>query len=114
MKNSILSNLFFLVTIFYISGCVFKTQGIEDKNLRDRVIACGAGLSDEALLSLQAAHDSLLNSQGLLDFKIVAREVIFSEVLESDRLKAYEYYIQCIESPVFSNYPFINRKKSED
>lgn len=89
-----------ILTCSLVSGCFFTSQGIDDEKLRDRVVACGAGLSDETLLSLQASYNAKqLNAQGNADFKTVAQEIIFSQLPEKDRLRAYEDYIKCIESP---------------
>ncbi len=37
-----------------------------------------------------------MSAQGALDFKSVEKEIIFSEIPEADRLKAYEDYIQVL------------------
>ena len=100
--KAIMQKLFFFISICYVSGCAFETQCIEDKHLRDRVAACGAGLSDEAVGSLQASYDKhLMSTEGAAGFKMTTKEIIFSEIPERDRLRAYEDYIKCIEAPTF-------------
>ncbi len=53
-------------------------------------------------MSLQASYDKhLANPQGAAAFKTMTKEVIFSEIPEKDRLKAYEEYVKCLEAPTF-------------
>ena len=59
-------------------------------------------MSDEAILSLQSSYTHL-HAQASANFKTAAKEVIFSELPENDRLQAYQNYINCIESPDFSD-----------
>jgi len=93
-----------IVGICFLSGCVFQDQGIENKALRDRVIACGAGFSDSALGSLGAAYAAYpFDTQASAGFKASAEETIFAELPLQDRLKAYKAYILCIESHTFPN-----------
>jgi hypothetical protein len=109
MNSTVVRGLF-LVCISCVSGCVLDTQGIENQSLRDKVAACGAGLSDEAATSLGAAYNTLpFSAQGNADFKATAKEIIFSEIPEQDRLKAYEDYIQCIESRDFPTSPLLKK-----
>ena len=116
--NSIYSKIFFLIVPCWISGCAFDNQEIEDKNLRDRVAACGGGFSNEAVASLQALYLPSFIPQGDLDIQLSTKQIIFSEIPEPDRLKAYENYIRCIKSlansnpsPIKKTKPSANRKQ---
>lgn len=81
-----------LLLSFILASCA-PDCGIHDCGLRDRVIACGAGLSEDIQASLAAS----LNKSAAADFKDNVKAVIFSKIPPQDRLKAYEDYIRCIE-----------------
>lgn len=102
---------FLLLTGFgmLLEGCN-SDQGIKNDVLRERVIACGAGFSDETVADLHASYLAhAFNGQLGGQFKDQARAMIFSEIAPQDRLKAYEDYIKCIESKSFpgenTDYP---------
>jgi len=82
-----------------LSGCQMSPT-IKDPLLADRVVACSAGFSDELAASLGAEYEkSKLQGEMSATFKDRARAVIFSRLPPQDRLKGYEDYIRCIESP---------------
>jgi hypothetical protein len=104
MSDYFTKHYFSIVGVCFLSGCVFQDQGIENKALRDRVVACGAGFSDSALGSLGTAYAAYpFDAQANAGFKASAEEIIFAELPLQDRLKAYKAYILCIESHNFSN-----------
>jgi hypothetical protein len=87
-----LSSLFIV-----LAGCTPELD-IKNQALRDRVCACSAGFSSDVSASLQMAYDkAALKGGTTADFKNETQAIIFSELPEQDRLKAYEDYIQCIE-----------------
>ena len=90
MKKSIV-----LVGIM-LSGC--SSPNIENQCLNDRVKACSAGFSQETQAALHASLEKA-KLQGELsgDVKQETRSMIFSQMAEKDKLKAYEDYIKCIE-----------------
>jgi hypothetical protein len=80
-----------------LSGCAFSPD-ISDSQLEDRVVACSAGFERSTGASLKAAYDkATIQGQGSLDFHEHAQSIIFSELPQKDRLKAYEDYIRCVE-----------------
>lgn len=94
--------LLFMKLGLLLEGC-HSDQGITNDVLRERVIACGAGFSDETIGSLDASYGAhTLNGALNGQFKDQARAIIFSEIPPQDRLKAYEDYIKCIE---FKSFP---------
>lgn len=102
MLHHFIKKCFFISGACFLTGCAFQDQGIQNKALRDKVIACGAGFSDAALGSLGAAYENYpFNVQANSGFKASAQEIIFSELPPQDRLKAYTDYITCIESNTF-------------
>lgn len=87
-----------LLSYMCLAGCTQPFEDIKDNKLKDRILACGAGLSEENLLNLQANYNPLSISGNLSgDFKEKAKVLIFNEVPPENRLKAYEDYIKCIE-----------------
>ncbi|MBI2706949.1 MAG: hypothetical protein HYX35_01315 [Proteobacteria bacterium] len=102
----IIKKFSFLILACCLSGCFFKNQEIENSSLRDKVLACGAGFSDAAVASLDAAYmSSSFEAKANANFHESAKEIIFSELPPQDRLKAYEDYIRCIESSAFPSPP---------
>lgn len=102
MLHNFTKQYFFISGACFLVGCAFQDQEIQNKTLRDKVIACGAGFSDEALGSLGAAYAvSPFDTRANAGFKTSAEEIIFSELPPQDRLKAYKDYIACIESNTF-------------
>lgn len=100
--SAIDKKLYILAVAFLLTGCAFKNQGIENPQLRDRVLACGAGFSDSTLGSLQAAYEAYpFEGEAKAGFKESAKEIIFIELPPQDRFKAYEDYLKCIESQSF-------------
>ncbi|MBN9412528.1 MAG: hypothetical protein J0H12_01180 [Candidatus Paracaedimonas acanthamoebae] len=85
--------------IFLLGGCSFQDQGIKNTNLRDKVIACGAGFSEAALGTLGGERRGDIQADAGL--KISTEEIIFSELPPEDRLNAYKDYIRCIKSTTF-------------
>lgn len=95
-----INNFLYLLTILCIlEGCDFS-QNIGNKNLKDRVIACSAGFSDELQAKLPIYHMPELNkdnSEITAEFKADTKAAFFTYISPQDRLKAYEDYIKCIE-----------------
>lgn len=85
----------FLMSFLLITGCTFKEE-ISDQALHDRVIACAAGFSEGIKADLDAAYDKT-RIGGDMDFEQTSQAIIFENLPPSDRLKAYEYYIQCLD-----------------
>lgn len=81
----------------FLTGCM-NSPDIENKTLNDRVKACSAGFSEQIQGSLNASIEKA-NLNGKLDvgIKEETHSIIFSEIPEVDRLKAYEDYIGCID-----------------
>ncbi|MBL0942248.1 MAG: hypothetical protein IBJ00_05960 [Alphaproteobacteria bacterium] len=97
MVNFKISNLGIGTSLTLLSGCAFSPD-ISDSRLEDRVVACSAGFERSTGASLKAAYDKIkIQGQGSLDFHEQAQSIIFSELPQKDRLKAYEDYIQCVE-----------------
>jgi hypothetical protein len=112
LKNPAKASLRLFISIasflIIISGCTPQSD-IKNQALRDRVCACSAGFSSDIGASLQIAYDKTSISGGTsADFKNETQAIIFSELPEQDRLRAYEDYINCIEqdwnikNPVFT------------
>lgn len=102
--------IIFFFSIFGLVGCTFHEE-IYDKNLHDRVLACGAGFSDSIQADLAAAyHKSKLKADVSLAFKEETQAVIFSSIPSPDQLRAYEDYISCIEDK--ANVPTVKKKPS--
>lgn len=81
-----------------LAGCTSPAM-IHNQSLQDKVIACGAGYSDNATGSLVAAyHQTAPSGELTTDFKENARTIIFKELPPEARLKGYEDYIKCIQS----------------
>lgn len=103
MKKYFTKKYPYVVGACLLTGCAFQDQGIENKTLRDKVIACGAGFSDIALGTLGATDEKFpFNLQANAGLKSSAEEIIFTELPPQDRLKAYKDYIACIKSTTFS------------
>jgi hypothetical protein len=85
-----------LVALF-LSGCINSPE-IQNDNLNDRVKACSAGFSENVQANLNASIDKA-QLRGQIDggIKEETRSIIFSQIPDVDRLKAYEDYIGCIE-----------------
>lgn len=78
-------------------GC--HSPEVHDDKINDRVKACSAGFSEETQASLHASLNTLSLSGDISpDFKQETKSIIFSQLAETDRLKAYEDYISCVES----------------
>ncbi|MEI8295549.1 MAG: hypothetical protein WCG04_03380 [Alphaproteobacteria bacterium] len=93
MKNELI-----LVLALVLSSCS-SDKGINNCALRDRVIACGAGFSEDTQASLVSSIDkTTVKADAAVDFKDEVKIVIFNKIPPSDRLKAYEDYIRCIEA----------------
>ncbi len=80
-----------------LSGCMHSPD-IQNSNLNDRVKACSAGFSDNVQGDLNASIDrAALKGQIDGGVKEETRAIIFSQIPDGDKLKAYEDYIGCIE-----------------
>jgi hypothetical protein len=89
-------NLLLLVGLV-LSGCM-NSPDIEDKTLNDRVKACSAGFSEQVQCGLNASMDKAQLKGGIdSSIKEETKSIIFSEIPEKDRLRAYEDYIGCIQ-----------------
>ena len=99
LKNTLIITSFsFLGILGSLTACL-KTADIKNQTLRDRVCACSAGFSNDVSAGLQLAYDKTTLKGGVLaDLKSESQSVIFSQLPEQDRLKAYEDYIRCIEN----------------
>jgi hypothetical protein len=87
----------FIFTCTLLFGCAYS-PGIEDKSLRDRVVACGGGFSQSTTFALGGTFDKVcLEGNISADFKEQAQALIFAEMPPRQRLAAYENYIKCIE-----------------
>lgn len=84
------------IMILSIAAC--ESPNIKDSILNDRVKACSAGFSEETQVALNASLNKAKLSGGLSgEAKDETRSVIFSQLPDGDKLKAYEDYIGCIE-----------------
>lgn len=80
-----------------MTGCMSFPE-IQDKTLNDRVKACSAGFSEQVQGSLNVSMDKAHLIGGVnSNIKEETRSIIFSQIPEKDRLKAYEDYIGCVE-----------------
>jgi hypothetical protein len=71
---------------------------IENKTLDDRVKACSAGFSIETQAALNASvQKAQLKGDIGGDMREETKAVIFSQMPDQYKLKAYEDYIGCIE-----------------
>lgn len=103
MDQFFIKNYFYIFFGVLLTGCAFQDQGIENKTLRDKVIACGAGFSDITLGELGTADEKFpFHLQADAGLKSSAEETIFTELPPQDRLRAYKEYIACIKSATFS------------
>ena len=87
------------LTSLLLSSCS-NQPSIHDVALRDKVVACGSGFSDNVAVQLGADYElSMQKGEGNLkdDFSNKAEATIFFEIPEKDRLQAYNSYIKCIE-----------------
>lgn len=83
-----------------LHACQPYYEHIKDQKLRDRVVACGVGFSDEAKAQLEVAYlKHKLNGDLSASFRDSAQSIILDDVPPQDRLKAYEDYIKCIKTP---------------
>lgn len=89
---------YFFIILLLLSGCAFK-QGISDKELRDKVMACASGFSDETQAGLHAGYvATTISGEVTGHYAVISKALIFSELPESDRLKGYEDYIKCLQA----------------
>lgn len=83
--------------IFFLASCN-DSSDIKDSMINDRVKACSAGFSRENGAALSASLDKASLKGDLSgNFKEETKSIIFSEIPDADRVKAYEDYISCIE-----------------
>lgn len=86
------------VTYLFMTGCT-PTSDIKNQTLRDRVCSCSGGFSSDVGADLQLAYDKAsIKGDAGASFKEESKAIIFSQLPEQDRLKAYEDYIACIEN----------------
>jgi hypothetical protein len=88
--------IYLIIPLLLLSGCHY-TQ-INDIKINDRVKACSAGFSEEMQIALHASlHNINEGIDGSLQLHEDSKSMIFSQLQESDRIKAYEDYIKCIQ-----------------
>lgn len=93
-------------TLTIVAACQNIPPALDVKNsqIKDRVIACSGGFSQDAQIALQGlvdlANNPLATGKGelSLDYKQQAQSIVFKELDPKDRLQAYQDYIKCIES----------------
>jgi len=97
-KNQIFRLCSLSISVF-VSSCVeHEPNGIHNSKLRDRVIACGAGFSQDLQASLEASlKKTALRANTTAGFKEDVKVAIFNTVPAKDRLEAYQNYIRCID-----------------
>lgn len=87
----------YFLPLFGLCACV-NSPDIQNDVLNDRVKACSAGFSESAKLSLDASLNKAAMAGNITpEVKEETKSIIFSEIPDGDRLKAYEDYIGCIE-----------------
>lgn len=85
-----------LLLPFMLISC--KSPEIKDTVLNDRVKACGAGFSESMQANLQASLDKAAKKGGFdTEIKEETKTTIFEQMPDSEKVKAYEDYIACIE-----------------
>lgn len=81
----------------FLVGC--HSPEVSDIKINDRVKACSAGFSEDTQTALHASANKLtLEGGASSDFKQETKSIIFSQLPDGDRLKAYEDYIACVEN----------------
>jgi hypothetical protein len=86
-----------LLILFFLPGCINSPE-IHNETLNDRVKACSAGFSESAKVSLDASlNKAALSGSITPEVREETKGIIFSEIPDADKIKAYEDYIGCIE-----------------
>jgi|GEM_PF-4432124 len=96
-RKSVKNSLGAALCLVTFVGCT-PSPDIQDGGLNDRVKACSAGFSEGTRMGLDASlHKLSLSGELTSDVKEETRSLIFDEIPNDDRLKAYEDYISCIQ-----------------